>query len=183
MQVVFATGNKGKLSEARRILAPVKVKAIAMELFEPREEGQLAVAKSKARQALAKTGKPVFVEDTCFFLDAYPGFPGEHSKLVAKKIGMRGILRLLECRRRAARFVTILAFAAPRKRLKTFKGECRGRVVERQRGKAGEGLAYDSIFAPDGSKRTFAQMTKAEKARCSHRAKAMRNFAKWLMKK
>ena len=182
MNLLFATTNKGKLEEARSVLSPAKICSVSIELFEPREEGQLAVAEAKAGQALKAVGKPVFVEDSCFYLDAYPGFPGEYSKLVVRKIGGRGVLKLLEGRQRGARFVTILAFAAPRKRLKIFKGECRGRVLERIAGKPREGMHYDSIFAPTGAKKSFARMNKAEKSAYSHRGKALRAFAKWLVK-
>jgi XTP/dITP diphosphohydrolase len=46
-----------------------------------------------------------------------------------------------------------------------------------EQGKSGFG--FDPIFQPEGSVKTFAEMTIEEKNSYSHRAAAMRKFAKW----
>jgi XTP/dITP diphosphohydrolase len=43
-------------------------------------------------------------------------------------------------------------------------------------------LPYDEVFIPQGKSVTFAEMTVAEKAKLSHRAKALRAFGKWFSK-
>jgi XTP/dITP diphosphohydrolase len=62
-----------------------------------------------------------------------------------------------------------------------FVGECRGSMADHPRGSRGFG--YDPVFAPqetpDG--RTMAELSAAEKDRISHRGRALRAFASWLL--
>jgi XTP/dITP diphosphohydrolase len=50
--------------------------------------------------------------------------------------------------------------------------KCRGAIAEAPRGN--DGFGYDPIFIPTGGKRTFGQVTRAEKDAISHRGKALR---------
>lgn len=72
---------------------------------------------------------------------------------------------------------------------KVISGEVHGEITSEERGK--NGFGYDSIFIPllQGephaesnvwNKKTFAEMTSAEKNTFSHRAKAMENFKLYL---
>ena len=51
-----------------------------------------------------------------------------------------------------------------------FEGVCNGVIIEERRGKGGFG--YDPVFVPDGSTKSFGEMTLEEKNRFSHRKKA-----------
>ena len=61
-----------------------------------------------------------------------------------------------------------------------FKGECEGRIALRRRGS--KGFGYDPIFIPRGYKKTFAELGPAVKNRISHRAEALREFRKFLIR-
>jgi XTP/dITP diphosphohydrolase len=59
-----------------------------------------------------------------------------------------------------------------------FHGVCEGAISLGALGDGGFG--YDPVFIPAGKMRTFAQMTKAEKASLSHRGMAMQKLLAWL---
>jgi XTP/dITP diphosphohydrolase len=64
-----------------------------------------------------------------------------------------------------------------------FRGEAIGKITEEGR-KLGRksGFGFDPIFEPADYRKTFAEMSLAEKNRHSHRAKALREFAEWYKK-
>jgi XTP/dITP diphosphohydrolase len=76
-------------------------------------------------------------------------------------------------RRRQARFRTVIALVSGEKEW-TVEGICRGAIVFAPRGEGGFG--YDPLFQPEGSARTYAEMTAEEKNRVSHRARAVEQF-------
>jgi XTP/dITP diphosphohydrolase len=59
-----------------------------------------------------------------------------------------------------------------------FSGEVQGSILHEFRGTMGFG--YDPLFVPDGWTRSFAEVTKEEKNRVSHRAIAFDQFLKFL---
>ena len=61
-----------------------------------------------------------------------------------------------------------------------FVGECKGVLIDEQRGDGGFG--YDPIFIPDGFDKTFAELTSEEKNSISHRGIAMRKLIDFLLK-
>jgi XTP/dITP diphosphohydrolase len=50
--------------------------------------------------------------------------------------------------------------------------------LDEQKGR--EGFGYDPVFVPDGSNKTFAEMTMEEKNNCSHRKKATEKLISFL---
>jgi len=75
----------------------------------------------------------------------------------------RELLRRLEGTPRPwnARFVSLIALAAPGHPTEFFEGECRGEIVPEWRGQAGFG--YDPVFLP-GRARRFGEMTRRRAA-------------------
>ena len=73
---------------------------------------------------------------------------------------------------RRARFVCVVAVAAPDGLIGTADGEVRGTIAEAPRGTSGFG--YDPVFVPDGFDGTFAELSAGEKDRISHRGNALK---------
>ena len=72
-----------------------------------------------------------------------------------------------------------VCFILPTGQHLTCRGECPGRVAfERLAGDYGFG--YDPLFIPEGSTKTYAEMTPAEKNALSHRGRAVRKLAEFL---
>ena len=78
---------------------------------------------------------------------------------------------------RSARFRTVISLIISGQE-QYFEGICEGKIIEEQKGKMGFG--YDSVFIPDGSIKTFAEMDLNEKKAFSHRRKATEQLAAYL---
>lgn len=72
MELLFVTGNKGKLDEIARFLNTSGIKLIHkhLDLIEPRSESLTEIAKAKAKDARKTLKKPFIVDDSAFSLTA-----------------------------------------------------------------------------------------------------------------
>lgn len=182
MELLFLTSNKNKVREAKKILNKFGINFISKNSkgLEIQSDSLEEVAKRCALEGFKKFSKPVFVEDSGLFVDSLKGFPGVYSSYVLKTVGCKGILNLLgQQRRRSAKFVCVVAFAA-KNIIKTFRGEVRG-TISYSIAKGG-GFGYDPIFVPLGYSQPFSKIID-KKYEISHRAKAFEKFAAYLLKR
>lgn len=181
LKIYFVTSNEGKVREANAVLrryglAVVPYPARKLEL---QSESLEEVASYAARSLAGKVPEPFFVEDSGLFIYSLRGFPGPYSSYVYRTIGLRGVLKLMEgVSDRRAKFVAVAALCL-RGEIHVFRGEVEGIIALQARGAGGFG--YDPIFMPLGSNKTFAEMSTEEKCRHSHRAKALRALAKYII--
>ena len=188
MDLIFATNNAHKLAEVEavlgdkfRLLTPRDC-GIDEEIPEtqPTLEGN---ALQKARYIHERTGRDCFADDTGLEVSALGGAPGVHSARYATDghdfaANNALLLRNLAGKsNRSARFRTVIALILGGEE-HLFEGTVEGHIIERETGD--EGFGYDPLFVPDGSERTFAQMTTDEKNEISHRARAVRKLAEYL---
>jgi len=130
----------------------------------------------KAEAIFKHTSLTSLADDTGLEVDALGGRPGVLSARFAGEESSDAdnralLLKLLAgVEDRSARFRTIVA-VCDAEGITYFEGVCEGHIAHRERGSAGFG--YDSIFVPEGSDRTFAELNAAEKNRISHRGRAM----------
>lgn len=182
--IYFITGNKGKLYEVKEKLKNLDVTVIQEDLGYPEVQGDSL--KEVARYGVEHIKKrflhPFIIEDAGLFVDALDGFPGVYSKYVFFTIGCKGILKLLEDKkRRTAVFRSVYAYSEPNKKPLFFIGECQGIIATKERGERGFG--YDPIFIPDSETKTFAEMSTEEKNTFSHRGKALDKLIDFLKEK
>jgi XTP/dITP diphosphohydrolase len=176
-RLVIATGNSGKLREYRELLADAGFDLVAFD-SEVDEVGETYAenAQLKAETARDRSALPSLGDDSGVEVQALDGFPGLHSARLAPTQEARTaeLLRRLEGKPRPwnARFVCVVALAAPGPATQFFEGECRGEIVPEWRGQAGFG--YDPIFLVPGTGKTFGEMPSEEKRLYSHRARAVR---------
>lgn len=182
--IFFATNNINKFSEALGELAKQKITVamIRVKTLEIQSESLEEIAKTSALDAYKRCELPIIVEDAGLFIEALNGFPGPYSSYVYKTIGNIGLLRLMEkLENRRAVFRSVLAFCSPDFTTPVcFSGKVDGEITrEERRRKDKASFGFDPIFKPENSTKTFAEMRITEKNRFSHRAKALREFAKW----
>jgi XTP/dITP diphosphohydrolase len=196
--VVIATHNPGKLAELRELLAPFGIAAQSageLGLPEPKETGRTFAenARIKAMAAAKATGHPAFADDSGLVVDALGGEPGIHSARWAGpdkdfRFAMNKIQTLLiergarNAAQRRAHFIAALCLAWPDGHVEEFEGRVDGVAAWPPRGD--KGFGYDPLFLPDGSNRTFGQMSADEKhglppkgQGLSHRARAFVKLA------
>jgi XTP/dITP diphosphohydrolase len=187
--VFFATGNINKFKEAKSILSQygLVVGMLRLKGDEIQSESLKEIAQTSVQNAYRRCHLPIFVEDAGLFIDALGGFPGPYAAYIYKTIHNSGILKLMEnLEVRNAKFQSFIAFCDDKTicEPKCFMGEVKGEITLAERKESGKsGFGFDPIFQPSGTKKTFAEMTLAEKNSYSHRAIAIRNFAEWYRKK
>ncbi len=192
MLLLFATGNKHKVSEASAILShlgyevePLLIREKAPELIEPQAEGIEEVAISKIKQARELVmgteleDSVLLAEDSGLFIDSLGGFPGPYSSYVESTLGLSGVLKLMSAEsERGAEFRAVTAVCTGR-RVITATGICRGQISGEISGEMGFG--YDPIFIPDdGDGRTCGEMHSSEKSSISHRGRALKAVSELL---
>ena len=176
-RLVIASGNTGKIAEYRDLLARAGWELIAHDTEVDEMGGTYAEnAQLKAEAAAKQSGLPSLGDDSGIEMEALGGFPGVKSARLAptQEERIAQLLRRLEGIPRPwkARFVCVIAVAAPGKETQFFEGECRGEVIPETRGEAGFG--YDPLFLVPGTGKTFGEMPPDEKRKYSHRAAAVR---------
>ncbi len=179
----LVTGNLHKLHEARGIVEPygIELEQVSLPKLEIQSDDLAEIALHAARHAYSIARKPIVVDDSGLFIEALGGFPGPYSSYVYKTIGYNGILRLMNGLddRRACFMTAVAAIYPPLEAV--FTGVTCGVITREPRGSGGFG--FDPIFAPEGSTRTYAEMSLEEKNRVSHRARAFAKFAEWASKR
>ncbi|MGR8921524.1 MAG: RdgB/HAM1 family non-canonical purine NTP pyrophosphatase [Gammaproteobacteria bacterium] len=186
MDIVLASGNRGKLAELAALLEPTGLTVRPQSDFavtEAVESGQSFVENAliKARNAASATGLPALADDSGLTVDALDGAPGVRSARYAGEratdadnvIKLLGALQGVPPRRRGCAFVCVMAFlrhpADPLPLIAT--GVWRGRVLEAPRGDGGFG--YDPVFFDPALGRAAAELDAASKNAVSHRGQAL----------
>lgn len=193
-RILLASRSAGKLRELRPMIegsgwtvtdlsdagVPILADEDAIEAWETFEDNALA----KARHFFARTGQPTLADDSGLEVAALDGAPGVRSRRWSGRADLDGEAldaannaHLIERLRRTgssdrrARYVCVAAYVDGTRELHA-RGEVSGRLLEEPRGTAGFG--YDPYFVPDeGDGRTFGEMSREEKARLSHRGRAV----------
>ncbi|MGC9103499.1 MAG: RdgB/HAM1 family non-canonical purine NTP pyrophosphatase [Candidatus Methanodesulfokora sp.] len=177
MMIRFVTSNRGKFEEAKRILNGVDLAWERMEYREVQADTNREVAIQSLRELKGIVKDPFFLEDSGLYIDALNGFPGPYSSYTFKKIGCKGILKLMEdIEDRRAYFTSVIAAFIDGKEI-LVEGTVRGRIAEEERG---GGWGFDPIFEPDGAGGlTFGELGE-RKDLFSHRGLALRRFLRVL---
>ncbi|HKF43954.1 MAG TPA: non-canonical purine NTP pyrophosphatase [Thermoanaerobaculia bacterium] len=173
---VFVTGRAEKAKEAERL--GFRFERVALDLDEIQELDPARIVESKARDAWARIGRPVLVEDSGLAIHAWGGFPGALVKWLEKSAGLEKIARMLDGFPDRSATATCAVAWFDGTTLARGLGQCPGSIAESPRGSGGFG--WDSLFVPEGLGRTFAEMPAEEKDRISHRRRAWEDLARRL---
>ncbi|WP_406657989.1 XTP/dITP diphosphatase [Methanolobus sp. ZRKC2] len=178
-KIIFVTGNKGKFSEVKEILAAKDIEVIQNSDGYPElQENELEpIAAYGAKWVAEKLGMPVMVDDSGLFIKALNGFPGPYSAFVEENLGNKRVLKLMEDEEdRTATFKSVIGYCEPGKEPEVFTGTVDGKISFEECGNGGFG--YDPIFDYNG--KTFGELGNEEKNKLSHRRRALDKFLEWL---
>ena len=162
------------------------IPAKKLGLPEPEETGRTFEenAKIKSSYGYKKIKLPCFADDSGICISALNYFPGIESKRFLKKNNdhkktLKTIInKAKELSNFHAYFQTSVSLTFDNESI-FFKGVVRGKISSEPKGKYG--FHYDPIFIPNGSEKTYAEMTIEEKNKISHRARAINKLKKFLI--
>lgn len=189
MKIVFASNNRHKIEELRRIAGDrhtiVSLSDIGCHDDIPETGDTLTEnALIKARYVYDRYGLNCFADDTGLEVDALGGEPGVRSARYApgeghdSRANMDLLLRNMEgVTDRKACFRTVIALIIDGEPL-TFEGRVYGEILATPAGDGGFG--YDPVFRPEGWQKTFAQASPDEKNAISHRGRAVEKLISYL---
>lgn len=187
MKIVFATGNAHKLKEIQEIAKDTGIEFILPDDgFNPIENGDTFEENSliKAKEAARVSGNISLADDSGLCVDALNGAPGIHSARYAETPQAR-IDKLLNAINgkaiRNAKFVCAMTLVDENgKILFKTRGECLGKIAEKQSGQ--NGFGYDPVFLTKDTDytKTMAEMSEEEKNEISHRGRALRKVLAYL---
>lgn len=187
MDIWIATGNAGKVKEFKELLPGHQIFSIQdMKSYSsPPETGKTfeenALIKVKSFKSI-KPGFWVIGEDSGLEVEGLGNMPGIFSARYAGDNARdventSKVLKMLNIRspgNRRAQFRCVMMAFDPQGNQHKFEGILKGEIAKDMRGV--NGFGYDSIFVPEGSTQTLAEMTLQEKNKISHRSQAVNLF-------
>lgn len=186
-ELVFASNNPNKLKEVREILTELRILSLKdINCHEELPETQDTLegnAFQKAQYVKDNYGYDCFADDTGLIVESLDGRPGVYSARYAgpncsSEDNMdKLLLELSDKLNRKAKFSTVIVLVTSNSK-KSFEGSVDGEILTQREGN--DGFGYDPIFKPSESDLSFAQMTKTDKNRISHRGRAVRKFAEYI---
>ena len=186
--LIFATNNQHKIEEIRSVIGnqfkivTLKEAGIDFDIPEPHDTIE-ANALEKSKTIFNLTKENCFGEDTGLEVEALNGEPGVKSARYAgdEKNFDANIDKLLTklngINNRVAQFKTVISLMWYEKEY-LFEGITKGNIIHERKGS--NGFGYDSVFIPEGSNKTFAEMELGEKNLYSHRRKATDKLLEFL---
>lgn len=188
MQILFASSNEHKIAELKAILPTgfelISLKDVGFDEEIPETADTIeGNAIQKATYLENKFQIPCFADDTGLIIPSLNGEPGVYSARYAgpqrnADDNMDLVLNKLNSQTdRKAYFCTVIALFIEGE-IHVFEGKIDGDILTEKRGN--EGFGYDPIFRPNGCKKTFAEMSAAEKNGMSHRGRAVAKMMDFL---
>ncbi|MBS1948666.1 MAG: RdgB/HAM1 family non-canonical purine NTP pyrophosphatase [Bacteroidetes bacterium] len=187
-KLIFATNNQHKVDEIQSAISnsievvSLKEAGIDIDIPEPHDTLE-ANASEKSGTIHQLTKMNCFSEDTGLEVEALNGEPGVKSARYAgeDKSFDKNIDKLLSKlgsnQNRKARFRTVISLILDHKE-HLFEGICEGKILMAEKGE--KGFGYDPVFMPEGSNKSFAEMSIDEKSKFSHRKKAVDKMTAFL---
>lgn len=194
-QIIFATGNAGKVKEIRAILGDLGLEVLSMKeagiSIDIEEDGETYEANAliKAREVAKYTDAIVMADDSGLevdYLNCEPGiysarYMGEDTSYAIKNNNLIERLAGVPDEQRTARFVCAIATVLPDGEELTTRGIIEGRIGYEEAGE--NGFGYDPIFYVPQFGKTTAQLSPEEKNQVSHRGKALEAMKEILREK
>ena len=194
-EIIFATGNAGKMREIREIMADLKVPVHSMkeaginvDIVEDGttfEENAMIKARAVAKES---EGAVVMADDSGLevdYLNKEPGiysarYLGEDTSYEIKNQTIIDRLAGVPKEKRTARFVCTIAAVLPDGREFVTRETIEGYIGEKPAGE--NGFGYDPIFYVDEYGCSTAELSEEQKNEISHRGKALRAMKAKLVK-
>jgi XTP/dITP diphosphohydrolase len=188
IRILLASSNAGKLREYHDLAAGLTIELDLLPRFSDFpafEEFAPTFAENAAGKALhysELTEEIILADDSGLVVPSLGGEPGVHSARYAGANAtdsdrVRKLLHAMENEEgdgRRARFVCVIAIALQGHVLEVVSDSVEGVISREPRGE--NGFGYDPVFLFPDLNRTYAEISRKEKNRISHRGKAFRRL-------
>ena len=186
LTLVIASTNPGKTAEIKDLLTDYPIHIKSLDDFGPIppvvEDGATfdENAYKKASFVSRVLGLPALADDSGLVVEALDGAPGVYSARYAGENASdaQRCAKLLAAMKgktnRRAAFNCVISIAVPTGPALTYEASCEGLILETPVGE--NGFGYDPIFHYPPFNKTFAELTRQQKSRVSHRGKALREL-------
>lgn len=185
-QVIIATKNEGKVNEFRNFFSPYGISVLSLRdvdaSIEIEETGTTFEENAliKARFLAQRLKQDVLADDSGLEVMALNNEPGVYSARYSgeekndQANNQKLLANLKGITDRQARFVCALAYVTADQEETVVRGTCEGVILESERGT--NGFGYDPLFYLPSYNKTFAELTKDEKQKVSHRGSALKQL-------
>ncbi|XP_036138777.1 inosine triphosphate pyrophosphatase-like isoform X2 [Monomorium pharaonis] len=182
LPIVFVTGNAKKLEEFVAILGKDFSRLLTSKKIDlPEYQGEAEdICRDKCRAAANLVKGPVIIEDTCLCFNALKGLPGPYIKWFLEKLGPEGLHQMLfGFEDKSAEAVCTFAYCSDENsEVQLFQGRTQGTIVSPR---GSRDFGWDPCFQPLGYDKTYAELSKEEKNKISHRSKALEKLKDFLL--
>lgn len=197
-RVLVASSNPGKLADfaaaARVFEIEVAPLPVIKQIQPPEETGSTFEENARLKADYYSRYAPdeiLIADDSGLVVDALGGEPGVRSARYAEDAGisthdpdaannallLRNAERIPDSERQCA-FVCAIAAAQNGATLHTFTARANGMLLHAERGS--NGFGYDPLFYFPQLSKSFAELSREEKLKVSHRGAAFRMFLEWM---
>jgi len=194
-KILIATNNFGKYKELMEVLEELPFKFVSLNdehvKGDVEEHGNTYEENAilKAVHFGQLTGLPSIADDSGIIVDALKGELGVHTRRwgagpeANDEEWLNHFLhRLAFEENRQAEFISVVALYRPGEEVLTFRGECKGIILDKPQVDLEHGIPLSAVFLPEGKNKVFSALSKHEKNEISHRGKAIRQCHDYLLK-
>jgi non-canonical purine NTP pyrophosphatase (RdgB/HAM1 family) len=167
MSIYLITSSENKYIEAKEVIPELERKDF--DLLEIQSLDAKEIIREKLKEAKGKIKGDILVEDVSMELEAFNSFPGPFVKWMKQTTGIDAVSRICIAEKKTNVDVICYIGLFHEGKEYFFEGRAKGTIVEPRGSRE---FGFDPIFQPEGSDKTFAEMTKEEKQKYSHRGKA-----------
>ena len=194
-KILIATHNFGKYKELMEVLGDLPFKFVSLN-DEKIEEDVEEHGKTYEENAILKaehfgqlTGLPTIADDSGIHVDAFKDELGVQTRRwgaggkANDKEWLDHFLKQMEKEKnRNAEFISVVALYQPGEEPMTFRGECKGVILDKPQVALEPGIPLSAVFLPEGKDKVFSALSKHEKNEISHRGKAIKQCHDYLLK-
>ncbi len=176
--LTFITSNSAKADQIARYL-DFPIKHHKLDLKEIQSLDLDEIVKAKVKEAYMQLLSPILVEDTSLTFNVLGKLPGPLIKFFLHELKNEGLCSLLDHYPDRSAVAEVTFGLHTGKEVKLFNSKIKGKIAAKPRGP--ELFGFDPIFIPEGSEKTWAEMSKEEKDQTSMRKGALMKIEQFLI--
>lgn len=185
MKLYFITGNESKFKEVEWVISnKIELIKFPADLPEPQTTDLREISRVKALAAWELVKKPVIVDDTGNYFDAYHDFPGPFAKFAYKQLWFEWFKKLLNWVTNTWWMTTVVSYMdetliEPLQFIGTVTGEWKFDHLDNT-SLIDPNMPYNNILYPEWSLAPVTQNMDRRLSERNQRVRAIKEFNKWV---